>query len=107
MMNFKKILQTLHIPLWVLKDFFWMIGWAWLSLVFAIPAILTTLLLINYTVGIRKLENFIILFWLSGNTCWLLSEKMDLNTHYISIIFFIFGIGTSIKYLKDSLKSHN
>jgi hypothetical protein len=103
-MRFKKILQLIHIPLWVLKDFCWMMGMSWLSLIFAIPAILVSVLVINYTAGVKKLENYIILCWLTANVLWLLDEKLNANTHYASVVFFIIAIGISIKYIKESLK---
>ena len=104
LMRFKKILQLLHIPLWVLKDFCWMIGMSWLSLIFALPAILVSILVINYTSGVKKLENYIILCWLTANTLWLLDEKLNAHTHYVSILLFIIGIGISIQYIKESLQ---
>jgi hypothetical protein len=103
-MRFKKILQLLHIPLWVLKDFCWMMGMSWLSLLLALPAILVSILVINYTAGVKKLENYIILCWLTANTLWLMDEKLNAHTHYASVLFFLIGIGVSIKYLRESLK---
>jgi hypothetical protein len=81
-----------------------MIGMSWLSLIFAIPAILVSILVINYTSGVKKLENYIILCWLTANTLWLLDEKLNAHTHYVSVLFFIIGIGISIQYIKESLQ---
>jgi 4-amino-4-deoxy-L-arabinose transferase-like glycosyltransferase len=103
-MRFKKILQLLHIPLWVIKDLFWMIGWSWLSLALSIPAILVSILIVNYTAGIKKLENYIIFCWLTANTLWLMDEKLNAHTHYFSLLFFLLGLGVSIKYIKESLQ---
>jgi hypothetical protein len=50
------------------------------------------------------LENYIILCWLTANTLWLMDEKLNAHTHYVSVLFFIIGIGVSIKYLRESLK---
>jgi hypothetical protein len=80
-----------------------MIGMSWLSLILAIPAILVSILIINYTAGIKKLENYIIFCWLCANTFWLLDEKLNAHTHYLSVVFFIIGIGVSVKYIKESL----
>lgn len=103
-MNLIKKLQLFHIPLWVLKDFCWMIGMSSLSLILAIPAILVSILIINYTAGIKKLENYIIFCWLCANTLWLMDEKLNAHTHYLSVVFFIIGIGVSVKYIKESLR---
>lgn len=102
-MDIKKILQVFHIPIWILKDLCWMLGWGWMSLILSVPAIFISILIINYTAGVKKLENYIILCWLTANTFWLMDEKLNANTHYLSIIFFIIGIFISIRYLNESL----
>jgi hypothetical protein len=81
-----------------------MMGMSWLSLILALPAILVSVLVINYTAGVKKLENYIILCWLIANTLWLMDEKLNAHTHYLSLVFFIIGIGISVKYIKESLK---
>lgn len=104
MYRLKSLLESLHFPLWIIKDFAWFMGFGWISLLFAIPTILISIVLIGYTSRIRKIENIIIACWLSANTFWMTSELFNAPTKPIAIILFVIGLGISLKILPTIIK---
>lgn len=99
MTNKQKAISDLHFPLWLLKDFFWMADMPILSLVLAVPAILVSLWTCMMTADKQLSENKMILWWLLGNTTWMMAEKFELNSYWASYLFFGIGIIEMIKYI--------
>lgn len=106
MYKLKTLIESLHFPLWIIKDFAWFLGWGWISLIFAIPTILISIVLIGYTSGVKKMENIILGCWLSANTFWMSSELFETNTKSISIGLFIIGLILSFKILPNIIKTY-
>ena len=102
-------LESLHFPLWIVKDASWFAAIHFvsykaylqtISLVFAIPTILITFYLIAYSSGrMKKLENLLLGLWLTANTSWMLSELFELPLVNVSALFFIAGLVCVIPYL--------
>ncbi len=105
MYKLKSLIESLHFPLWIIKDFAWFMGFGWVSLIFALPTILISLVLIGYTSGVKKIENIIIGCWLSANTFWMSSELFQINTEWVAILFFVTGLILSIKLLPTIIKN--
>lgn len=105
MYKLKSLIESLHFPLWIIKDFAWFMGFGWISLIFALPTILISLLLIGYTSGVKKIENIIIGSWLTANTFWMSSELFQINTEWLAILFFSIGLILSIKLLPTIIKN--
>lgn len=101
MYKLKSLLESLHFPLWIIKDFAWFLGWGWVSLIFAIPTILISLILIGYTIGVKRTENIVLGCWLSANTFWMASELFETNTEWVAVSFFVVGLGLSLKILPN------
>jgi hypothetical protein len=104
MFKLRTLLESLHFPLWIIKDFAWFLGWGWVSLIFAIPTILISLILIGYTSGIKRIENVIVWCWLSGNTFWMVHELFLVSTKNIAIGLFVIGLGLSLKILPQIVR---
>ena len=81
-------LETIHIPLWLLKDLCWLMTYRTLGVVMAIPTILVALVMVYVTYGDRDrfLPNLSIAFWILANASWMMDE------------FFMFGIRSYCLY---------
>lgn len=99
----QQFISDLHFPLWLLKDFFWMVNLPIISLILAIPAILISLWLCMMTAGKSLGENKMILFWLLANTSWMISEKFHFNIMWMAYVFFGIGILEVLIYTKRYL----
>lgn len=106
MYKLKSLLESLHFPLWIIKDFAWFLGWGWVSLLFAIPTILITLMLIGYSTETKKIENIVLGCWLSANTFWMSSELFEVNTEWIAVLLFVIGLGLSLKILPKIIRKY-
>lgn len=106
MYKLKSLIESLHFPLWIIKDFAWFLGFGWVSLIFAIPTILISLVLIGYSSDIKKIENIIVACWLSANTFWMSSELFGVNTEWVAILLFIIGLGLSLKILPIIIRKY-
>lgn len=71
--------ENLHIPLWLLKDTFWMLQWRMLGTIMIIPTI-TVALIITIKSWREKDDEFwvnlAVLFWIFANSYWMLCEFM-------------------------------
>ncbi len=109
MYKLRNLLESLYIPLWIIKDFMWLIGWGFASLTFAVPTILISIILVGYTSGLKKKEHLIFTMWAIANTLWMTYECFEWNTNEIAGMFYgvsIFLITIVLpeitaKYLKD------
>ncbi len=101
----KDILESIHFPMWILKDLAWMLGFGVMSLSLAIPTIIISVLLIKWSAKFfEKMENIAILCWLTANTLWMSHEQFDVQTKELAVIMFSFGIIISFSYLPALIK---
>lgn len=69
--------ENLHIPLWLLKDTFWMLQWRTLGTIMIIPTITVALIITIKTSREKNDEfwvNLAVLFWIFANSYWMLCE---------------------------------
>ena len=94
-------LETIHIPLWLLKDLCWLMSYRSLWLVMAIPTVLVALLMLYVTFGDkdRFLPNVSIAFWILANASWMLDEFYSLGIRSYCIYPFLAGILAFIIYV--------
>jgi hypothetical protein len=97
--KYTKIISDLHYPLWLLKDFMWMIKLPIISFILAVPTIIISIYMYLKTNGKSKLENQMVLAWLCANTTWMCSEQFEMPVLWLSYLFFIVGIITLIFYI--------
>jgi hypothetical protein len=73
--------ENIHIPLWLLKDFCWMLHWKVPGMIMVIPTILVALIItIKYFREDSSDEEWIhlaVLFWICGNSYWMGCEFFD------------------------------
>jgi hypothetical protein len=109
MYKLRNLLESLYIPLWILKDFMWFMSWGIISFIFAIPTILISVILIGYSSGLQKKQHIIFGLWAIANTLWMAYECFKWNTNEIAGMFYVVSIFLIIivlpeitaKYLKD------
>lgn len=89
-----KLLDTLHIPLWLVKDISWLMFWKPIGIFMIIPTVLVALLLCIATRRItdKLMLNFSILCWIIANSNWMLGEFYNLDYKPVSFVFFGIGI---------------
>lgn len=95
-MNFMRVrlLENLHLPLWLIKDACWALVWKPLGILMICP---TLLLSIYLTWRSRNsltefLPNLSISFWISANSIWMSDEFYELGIRNWSLIFFALGL---------------
>ena len=94
-----KLLDTLHIPLWLVKDISWLMFWKPLGIFMIVPTVLVAFLLCIATRKItdKLMLNFSILCWIIANSNWMLGEFYEWNFYEwnfrpFSFTFFSAGI---------------
>jgi hypothetical protein len=106
-----RILENLHLPLWLIKDTCWAMVWRPLGVAMILP---TVLLALWITWKTRKHpEEFLpalsVSCWITANSIWMCDEFFELDVLYLSISFFALGflvIGIwIIRYLPEMLRS--
>ena len=100
----KRFLLSALIPLWVLMDFSWSMDWEFLTMGFSTLAILSSLFLIAYTTGVRRLENLILFFWIVGNFLWALGDFYEWEFDDIPAILFGLAAILSVNYIQIILR---
>lgn len=96
----KRFLLSALIPLWVLMDFCWVMGFEYLTMIFAILSILSSLFLVFYTKGVRRLENSILLFWILGNFLWSLGDFYEWEFDELPAVLFGISAILSVNYIQ-------
>jgi len=68
--------ENLHVVFWLIKDFAWISGYKILGVGLALPTILLAAYLTVITKNTRSnfYHNLAILFWISGNSIWMIGE---------------------------------
>lgn len=97
--------ENLHIPLWLLKDTCWMLHWKTLGVTMIFPTILVALIITVKTWQDEEDEfwiNLAVLFWISGNSYWMLCEFFDQEDlkNYAGLAFAAGMISVAYFYVK-------
>lgn len=69
--------ENLHIPLWLLKDTCWMLQWKTFGITMIFPTVIVAIIIAIKSFKEKHEEfwiNLAILFWISGNSYWMLCE---------------------------------
>jgi hypothetical protein len=90
-------LDIIHVPLWILKDTFWMMEYKTLGLLMIIPTLSVAIILCfkSYKYIQRFLLNLTVLCWISANALWMVSDFYEWPTQWISLILFGTGLITT------------
>lgn len=94
-------LETVHIPLWLIKDICWLMEYRTVGVVIAIPTVLVafTMVVITWKDKTSVWTNLSILFWILANANWMLAEFYNWPTKSYSIWPFLMGILTFTIFL--------
>lgn len=87
-------LETIHIPLWLIKDICWLMEYRTLGVIIAIPTIWVAIWMcfITYKKQDHFLPNVSIAFWIVANANWMVAEFYELETKQLSIYPFLLGV---------------
>jgi len=67
--------ENLHIPLWLLKDTCWMMGWKVMGIIMIVPTVSVAIYLTYRSVRTRDVFiNLAISFWITANAYWMCCE---------------------------------
>jgi hypothetical protein len=69
--------ENFHIPLWLLKDTFWMLEWKPAGVAMIIPAMVVAIIITIKSwneEGNQWLVNLAVCFWISANSWWMICE---------------------------------
>jgi len=103
------LLETAHIPLWLIKDVCWLMTYRTVGIVFAVPTIIVAIIMafITYSDKDRFLPNVSIAFWIIANANWMVAEFYEFDTRFYSIYPFTAGILVFIVFLLQKLFKTN
>jgi len=101
MMNRYRLLENLHLPFWLVKDFCWAMVWRPLGIAMIFPTILLAVFLAVKTRSSTQvfLPNMAIVFWIAANSIWMSDEFFDLKIRFICPVFFGAGLMCIIWWL--------
>lgn len=88
------MLETVHIPLWLVKDLCWLMNYKTLGVIVAVPTNIVAVIMavITHKDRERFLPNVAIIFWILANTNWMLAEFYNFNTRGSSLYPFVLGL---------------
>lgn len=98
-------LENTHILFWLLKDISWCMVWKALGIAMILPTLGIAIVIAWRTRGLRSelAHNLAIVFWITANSYWMLSEFFGFDTGRIGTLtdgkhlaIIPFGIGLSI-----------
>jgi hypothetical protein len=95
-----RLLETVHIPMWILKDTCWMMQWWTPAIFMIIPTVGMALWIAWITRASRLffLPNLAVCCWIAANATWMLGEYLVFDFTWPSLIFFITGLIAIVWY---------
>lgn len=74
-------MENMHIIFWLLKDISWCMIWKVLGIVMIFPTLLIAIIIAWRTRSIKSelAHNLAILFWISANSFWMISEFLGFD----------------------------
>ncbi|MBP9185541.1 MAG: hypothetical protein KBE91_04085 [Bacteroidia bacterium] len=96
-----RILENLHIPLWLLKDTCWLLSFKFIGTLISIPTLLIALTLVVISIKFPKRfwPNLAVFFWISANSTWMIGEFYQLNFVTPALVLFALGLMSSLVYV--------
>ncbi|MFN3445854.1 MAG: hypothetical protein ACK44D_08945 [Bacteroidia bacterium] len=113
MFKHQRLLENMHIPMWLIKDTCWMLQFKLLGTIVAVPTISMALYLVIITRNFPKRfwPNMAVLFWISANSTWMLGEFYQFSFVFPAVALFCAGIIAILVYmyiiLTGSKPQHN
>src|SRR5687768_8601890 len=100
--------ENFHIPLWLLKDTFWMLHWKVAGVIMIAPAILVALIITVISIKEKEEQfwvNLAVIFWISANSWWMFCEfyKMEDKIRLALIPFLLGMVSVAVYYIKKQL----
>jgi uncharacterized membrane protein YuzA (DUF378 family) len=94
-LKFRKM-ENLHIVFWLLKDISWCMVWKPLGIIMVVPTLAVAIWIVfkNKTFVSEVCHNLAIVFWISANSFWMLSEFFEFDE--TKILFGLTGKETAI-----------
>jgi hypothetical protein len=88
------LLETIHIPLWLVKDLCWLLSYRLLGVMVAIPTIIVAFVMAVVTRGDRErfLPNISVALWILANANWMVAEFYDWDIKHYSLYPFVGGL---------------
>lgn len=88
-----RLLENLHIPLWLIKDICWAMLWRPLGLIMIIPTALLAFFFVFRSIKSMKefFPNVAVASWISANSIWMIDEFYELGIRNYCLIFFFLG----------------
>ena len=85
-LRFRKM-ENMHIIFWLLKDISWCMVWKPLGIIMIVPTLVIAIWIAfkNKNFVSEVCHNFAIVFWISANSFWMLSEFFNFDE---TILFF-------------------
>jgi hypothetical protein len=108
MLKNQRLLENLHLPLWIVKDTCWMLQLKWLGVLMVGPTIVMAIY-IAYTSrksAMRLWPNLSVLCWICANSTWMLGEFFHFTFRIPSFALFIAGLVTIGVYLFKYMRQH-
>jgi hypothetical protein len=89
-----RLLENLHLPLWLIKDACWALVWKPLGIMMISPTLLLSIYLTwrSRNSPAEFLPNLSISFWISANSIWMIDEFYELGIRTGSLVFFALGL---------------
>lgn len=94
-----RLVENMHIPLWLIKDTCWMLQWKYLG-AFMIAPTLSVAIFLAWKCRYNKLmlfPNIAICFWIVANSMWMLDEFFGIPIKHYSL--YAFGVGFVFVFL--------
>ena len=98
-------MENMHILFWLVKDISWCMDWKLLGMLMIVPTLGVALIIAWRTRSLKSelAHNLAIIFWISANSYWMLSEFFGFDTVRIGTLtdgkhlaIIPFGIGLAI-----------
>jgi hypothetical protein len=101
MFKHQRLLENMHIPMWLIKDTCWMLQFKLVGTIVAVPTITMAIYLVIITRNFPKRfwPNLAVLFWISANTTWMLGEFYKIGFTVPAVTLFFAGIVAIFVYI--------
>lgn len=88
-----RMAEVFHIPLWLLKDMFWMMGFVIPAIILMVPTITLSVIIAikSYKSAKTFIPNIAVLCWICANSVWMTGEFFGFDFRIKSLA--LFGIG--------------
>lgn len=104
----QRLIENLHVLIWLLKDISWAMEFKLLGSLMIIPAIIAAVWISYLTQNQMEFwVNLAVFFWILANSTWMLIEFFHFGNVYYCLPFFILGFLSFLYYLFLFVKSRN